>query len=109
MSPRNGLDPRGASNVLAALLEYVSTHGATVLISSHLVHEQERVCDWIGVMDAGRLVAEMPMHAFPQRHQASAHCRSACARVSNTLRDSRAPGRRLVARRNGSFATGAMT
>jgi ABC-2 type transport system ATP-binding protein len=51
-------------DVLAALLEYVSTHGATVLMSSHLVHEQERVCDWIGVMDAGRLVAEMPMHAF---------------------------------------------
>jgi ABC-2 type transport system ATP-binding protein len=42
----------------------VSTHGATVLISSHLVHEQERVCDWIGVMDGGRLVTEMPMHAF---------------------------------------------
>jgi ABC-2 type transport system ATP-binding protein len=62
--PTDGLDPVVRRDVLAALLEYVSTHGATVLISSHLVHEQERVCDWIGVMDAGRLVAEMPMHAF---------------------------------------------
>lgn len=62
--PTDGLDPVVRRDVLAALLEYVSAHGATVLISSHLVHEQERVCDWIGVMDGGRLVAEMPMHAF---------------------------------------------
>jgi len=62
--PTDGLDPVVRRDVLAAVLEYVSTHGATVLVSSHLVHEQERVCDWIGVMDGGRLVAEMPMHAF---------------------------------------------
>ena len=62
--PTDGLDPVVRRDVLAALLDYVSSHGATVLISSHLVHEQERVCDWIGVMDGGRLVAEMPMHAF---------------------------------------------
>jgi ABC-2 type transport system ATP-binding protein len=62
--PTDGLDPVVRRDVLTALLEYVSTHGATVLISSHLVHEQERICDWIGVMDGGRLVAEMPMHAF---------------------------------------------
>jgi ABC-2 type transport system ATP-binding protein len=62
--PTDGLDPVLRRDVLAALLEYVSTRGASVLISSHLVHEQERVCDWIGVLDAGRLVAEMPMQAF---------------------------------------------
>lgn len=62
--PTDGLDPVVRRDVLAALLEYVSVRGATVLISSHLVHEQERVCDWIGVLDGGRLVAEMPMHAF---------------------------------------------
>jgi ABC-2 type transport system ATP-binding protein len=62
--PTDGLDPVVRRDVLTALLEYVSAHGATVLVSSHLVHEQERVCDWIGVMDGGRLVAEMPMHAF---------------------------------------------
>lgn len=62
--PTDGLDPVVRRDVLAALLEYVATHGATVLMSSHLVHEQERVCDWIGVLDGGRLVAEMPMQAF---------------------------------------------
>ncbi len=45
-------------------LEYVASHGATVLVSSHLVHELERFCDWIGVMDRGRLVVELPMSEF---------------------------------------------
>ncbi len=62
--PTDGLDPVVRRDVLAALLEYVSVHEATVLISSHLVHEQERICDHVGVLDGGRLVAEMPMHTF---------------------------------------------
>ncbi len=62
--PTDGLDPVVRRDVLMALLEFVSEHGATVFISSHLVHELERICDWVGVMDDGHLVAEMPMQAF---------------------------------------------
>jgi ABC-type multidrug transport system ATPase subunit len=62
--PMDGLDPVVRRDVLAALLEYVSAHGASVLVSSHLVHELERFCDWIGVMDRGRLVVELPMSEF---------------------------------------------
>jgi ABC-2 type transport system ATP-binding protein len=51
-------------DVLSALVEFVERKGATVFISSHLVHEQERICDWVGVMDGGRLVAELPMNTF---------------------------------------------
>jgi len=28
------------------------------------VHELERICDWVGLMDGGRLVAELPMQEF---------------------------------------------
>lgn len=62
--PTDGLDPVVRRDVLNALLEYVSSRQATVLISSHLVHEQERICDHVGILDGGRLVAEMPMLAF---------------------------------------------
>ena len=62
--PTDGLDPVVRRDVLSALVEYVSTRNATVLVSSHLVHEQERVCDWVGVMDGGSLIAEMPMNTF---------------------------------------------
>ncbi|HSK21401.1 MAG TPA: ABC transporter ATP-binding protein [Longimicrobiales bacterium] len=59
--PTDGLDPMVRRDVLTALLDYVSDAGATVFISSHLVHELERMCDWVGVLDHGRIVAEMPI------------------------------------------------
>ena len=62
--PTDGLDPVVRREVLTALLDYVAQQNATVFISSHLVHELERICDWVGVMDRGRLVAELPMHSF---------------------------------------------
>ena len=62
--PMDGLDPVVRRDVLTALLDYVSQRGATVFISSHLVHELERFCDWVGVMDRGRMVVELPMEEF---------------------------------------------
>jgi ABC-2 type transport system ATP-binding protein len=62
--PTDGLDPVVRRDVLSALVEYVDERKATVFISSHLVHELERICDWVGLMDSGRLVAEMPMGRF---------------------------------------------
>jgi len=59
--PTDGLDPVVRRDILGALLAYVSERGATIFISSHLVHELERVCDWVAVMDEGRLVTEVPM------------------------------------------------
>ena len=62
--PTDGLDPVIRREVLSALVEYVEVQRATVFISSHLVHEQERICDWVGVMDGGRMIAELPMQEF---------------------------------------------
>lgn len=62
--PTDGLDPMIRRDVLSAVLDYVAEQGATVFISSHLVHELERICDWVGVIDHGRLVAELPIHSF---------------------------------------------
>ena len=62
--PTDGLDPVVRRDMLQSVLAYVAEYGATVFISSHLVHELERICDWVGVMDRGRLVAELPMQTF---------------------------------------------
>ncbi|HZE94378.1 MAG TPA: ABC transporter ATP-binding protein [Gemmatimonadales bacterium] len=59
--PTDGLDPVVRRDILSALLTYVSERRATIFISSHLVHELERVCDWVAVMDDGRLITEAPM------------------------------------------------
>jgi|SRR5687768_3248801 len=62
--PTDGLDPMVRRDVLTAVLDYVAESGATVFMSSHLVHELERMCDWVGVLDHGRMVAEMPIQSF---------------------------------------------
>jgi ABC-2 type transport system ATP-binding protein len=62
--PTDGLDPVVRRDVLSALLDFCSQGAATVFISSHLVHELERICDWVGVLDDGKLIAELPMQSF---------------------------------------------
>jgi ABC-2 type transport system ATP-binding protein len=62
--PTDGLDPVVRRDVLGAVMDYVASEGATVFVSSHLIHELERICDWVAVMDRGRLVAETPMQSF---------------------------------------------
>jgi ABC-2 type transport system ATP-binding protein len=62
--PTDGLDPVARRELLELLLEYVADAGATVLVSSHLVHELERFADWIGVMSDGALVSEAPMESL---------------------------------------------
>ena len=62
--PTDGLDPMIRRDVLTASLDYVAETGATVFISSHLIHELERICDWVGVLDHGQLVAETPIQNF---------------------------------------------
>jgi ABC-2 type transport system ATP-binding protein len=62
--PTDGLDPVARRDILVALLDYVAERRATILISSHLVHELEGICTWVGVMDAGSLVVQLPMDVF---------------------------------------------
>jgi ABC-2 type transport system ATP-binding protein len=54
--PMVGLDPR-STKVVKEILQDKKTHGATILISTHTLSVAEEVCDRIGIMDKGRLVA----------------------------------------------------
>ncbi|WP_307827739.1 ABC transporter ATP-binding protein [Planomonospora sp. ID82291] len=58
--PTNGLDPQGTREVRALVAE-VASGGTTVFVSSHLLTEIEQMCTHVGVMCAGRLVAEGPV------------------------------------------------
>jgi ABC-2 type transport system ATP-binding protein len=80
--PTDGLDPVLRRDVITTMLDYVTETGATVFISSHLVHELERICDWVGVLDRGRLVAELPMHVFKNEIK-RLRVKNAPARVEN--------------------------
>ncbi|MFC6705639.1 ABC transporter ATP-binding protein [Flexivirga alba] len=55
--PTNGLDPQGTREV-RHLVGTLAADGITVLISSHLLAEIQQICSHIGVMRAGKLVAQ---------------------------------------------------
>ena len=57
--PTNGLDPSGMREI-RGLLRELADGGTTVFVSSHLLAEVEAMCDRVGVMARGRLVAEGP-------------------------------------------------
>jgi len=57
--PTNGLDPQGIAE-MRALLRRLTAGGTTVFVSSHLLAEVEAMCDRVGVLAEGRLVAEGP-------------------------------------------------
>ena len=55
--PTNGLDPAGMAE-MREFIRSLGREGRTVLLSSHLMGEVEQVCDRVGVIRAGALVAE---------------------------------------------------
>jgi ABC-2 type transport system ATP-binding protein len=59
--PTNGLDPQGMREV-RTLLRSLADRGTTIFVSSHLLSEVEAMCDRVGVLARGRLVAEGPPH-----------------------------------------------
>ena len=55
--PASGLDPR-ARIELRELLKELQRMGKTILVSSHILHELSQLCTRIGIIEAGKLVAE---------------------------------------------------
>ena len=55
--PTNGLDPAGMAD-MRRLIRTLGDSGHTVLLSSHNMGEVEQVCDRVGIVRGGRLVAE---------------------------------------------------
>lgn len=55
--PASGLDPRARIEV-RELLKALKAMGKTIIISSHILHELAQFCTRIGIVEAGKLVAE---------------------------------------------------
>ena len=55
--PTNGLDPHGIRD-FRMLIRAIAATGRTVLVSSHHLTEVEQMCDMVGVISRGRMVAE---------------------------------------------------
>jgi ABC-2 type transport system ATP-binding protein len=58
--PTNGLDPAGMADMRETVRAFADA-GRTVLLSSHLLDEVRQVCDHVGIISHGELVAQKPI------------------------------------------------
>lgn len=64
--PVDGLDPVMRRQVWSLLMSDVAERGTTVLVSSHNLRELEDVCDYVGIMDKGRMLIERELADLQQ-------------------------------------------
>jgi ABC-2 type transport system ATP-binding protein len=67
--PLASLDPLARRNFLRALMTAVADDGVTVLFSSHVVTELQRVCDHLVLIDEGRIRLDGPIEELLDGHR----------------------------------------
>ena len=79
--PSSGLDPVVRNDILGAIIRTIADQGNTVLFSSHLLDEVQRLSDTVGVIRNGKLVEFGPLEEMQTKYQ----------RVRIRTKDSTAP------------------
>jgi ABC-2 type transport system ATP-binding protein len=67
--PSSGLDPIVRRDILEAIIRTVTDEGRTVIFSSHLLDEVERVCDHLAMLHRGMLRFCAPLSEIQTRHR----------------------------------------
>src|SRR5437899_5598465 len=66
--PSSGLDPIVRRDILGAIVRTIADEGRTVLFSSHLLDEVERVSDRVAMLKAGRILFAGELDEIKQTH-----------------------------------------
>jgi ABC-2 type transport system ATP-binding protein len=67
--PSSGLDPVVRRDILGAIIRTIADEGRTVLFSSHLLDEVERVADQVTIIHQGRLILTASMDEIKETHR----------------------------------------
>ncbi|MBX3444841.1 MAG: ABC transporter ATP-binding protein [Planctomyces sp.] len=67
--PSSGLDPVVRRDILGAIIRTIADEGRTVLFSSHLLDEVERVADRVAIIHQGRIVLTASMDEIKESHR----------------------------------------
>jgi ABC-2 type transport system ATP-binding protein len=67
--PSSGLDPVVRRDILGAIIRTIADEGRTVLFSSHLLDEVERVADRVAIIHEGRIMLTAPMDQLKETHR----------------------------------------
>lgn len=63
--PASGLDPEGRGRMLE-LIRRLGQFDIDVIVSSHVLTDIEQTCDWVVMLDAGKLLKSGPLGRFDQ-------------------------------------------
>lgn len=64
--PTNGLDPNGIIETRELIKKLNSEHGTTVIVSSHILNEVERMASHVGIIHKGRMLFQGPLSELQQ-------------------------------------------
>ena len=67
--PSSGLDPVVRRDILGAIIRTIADEGRTVLFSSHLLDEVERVADRVAIIHQGRIMLTSSMDEIKESHR----------------------------------------
>ena len=76
--PSTGLDPQARREV-HALVASLRAEGRTVILTTHYIEEAERLCDRVGIVDHGQLIALGAPEALRREHLGHALIEIRCA------------------------------
>ena len=62
--PTNGMDPAGILEMRGLLRALAADEGMSVMVSSHLLDEAQRVCDHVAILDRGELIVQDAVSAL---------------------------------------------
>ena len=69
--PINGLDPQGIAEIRELIQRLVSEKDMSVMISSHILGELEKIAKNIGIIHKGKLLCEFNKEQFLKEHEGS--------------------------------------
>jgi ABC-2 type transport system ATP-binding protein len=67
--PVSSLDPEGRRDVLSLIADL--RRDSTVVFSTHVLDDVERICDRVGILDEGRLLVDAPLDELLARYAAA--------------------------------------
>jgi ABC-2 type transport system ATP-binding protein len=70
--PTNGLDPKGQAQMLELVQSLWKVHGISVVLSSHLLHDVDRICEQIIIIARGRVLVHDTLENLKARRRGAA-------------------------------------
>ena len=97
--PASGLDPKGRDQMLA-LIRRLGELGLNIIMSSHVLTDIETTCNWVVMLDGGRLLRSGPLGQFDRKStvlvEVVDHAQRVAARLGTEGIECHVDQRRLV-------------